>query len=117
LTLHVHNAGVIDTEAEVHDALPTDLTYVPDSLSCGAGVCQYSAGVITWEGTVRGKSVVPIQFQATMPDKGWPGQRFTNRAIVHNRTTGRSHETTATVRLPGDVRQTVFLPLVSRERP
>jgi uncharacterized repeat protein (TIGR01451 family) len=114
-TLHVHNAGLIDTEAEVQDTLPAGLTYAPGSLSCGVGTCQYDAGVLTWEGLMRGNSMAPIQFQVTMPEAGWPGQRFTNRATVHNRTTGQRHETTATVALPGDIRQTLFLPVVGRE--
>jgi uncharacterized repeat protein (TIGR01451 family) len=116
-TIHVYNAGVIDTVGEVHDALPATLTYVPGSLSCGIGACRYDEGVITWEGPVRARSVVPIQFQATVPAEGWPGQGFTNRATVRDRTTGQSYTTAATARLPGHVRQTVFFPIVGQNAP
>ena len=114
-TIHVHNAGIIDTVGEVHDVLPAGLTYVPDSLSCGAGTCRHDAGVITWEGPVRGRSMVPIQFQATLPAYAWPGQRITNAATVGDRATGQSYWIAATVRLPGLARQTLFLPFVAKD--
>ena len=104
----------MDTTAEVHDALPGELTYVPGSLSCGIGACRYDAGAITWEGAVRGKSMAPIRFQATVSADAWPGQQITNAATVHDRTTGQSHAVAATVRLPGAARQTFFLPIVPR---
>jgi uncharacterized repeat protein (TIGR01451 family) len=113
-TIYVHNSGVIDTVGEVHDALPDELTYVAGSLSCGTGACQYDAGVITWEGAVRQRSMVPIRFQAMVPANVLPGQQLTNVATVRDRTTGQSRTISATVHVPG---QMFYLPFVARNAP
>jgi uncharacterized repeat protein (TIGR01451 family) len=116
-TIYVHNAGVIDTVGEVRDALPPELTYVPDSLSCGAGACSYDEGVITWEGAVRGKSVVPVRFQATVSAATLPGQQVTNRATVRDRTTGQSFSISASARIPGMAHRTFYLPIAAKDTP
>jgi uncharacterized repeat protein (TIGR01451 family) len=114
-TIYVRNSGVVDTTAEMYDALPAGLTYVPDSLSCGTGTCRYASGAVTWTGAVGGTSMVPIQFRAKVPTDGWPGQRIVNAATVVDRTTGQSHSTSATVRLPGASRQMLYLPFVTQD--
>ncbi len=116
-TIYVRNLSVVETTAEMRDVLPAGLSYVPGSLSCGTGTCRYESGVVTWTGTAQGESMVPIQFQATVSANARPGQQITNAATVRDRRTGLSYATTATVRLPGVARQTLYLPFVTKNAP
>ncbi len=48
------------------DTLPSELTYVPNSLSVTNGAGVASQGVITWTGTVSSNSATVITFSATI---------------------------------------------------
>jgi uncharacterized repeat protein (TIGR01451 family) len=115
-TIYVRNSGLVDTTATVQDILPAELTYVSGSLSCGTGTCGYESGVVTWTGAAGSQSMVPIRFQATVPNDVWPGQRIANVATVVDRTTGQSHSVRATVQLPGpSYRTMLYLPFATHD--
>jgi len=114
-TVYVRNSGVADALAEMQDVLPVELTYVPASLTCGTGSCDYTGGVITWEGTAPAQSMVPIQFQATAPGDGYYARQIVNTARITNRTTSAIHTVSATVLLRSPLEWQVYLPIITRD--
>jgi uncharacterized repeat protein (TIGR01451 family) len=113
-TIHVYNAGMVETTAELYDPLQGALTYVPGSLACGTGNCRYDGGTVIWTGTVRGQSMVPIRFQARVPAAARPGEQIVNRAKVTDQATGQSFWIAAAVRLPGPQWQKIYLPFATK---
>jgi uncharacterized repeat protein (TIGR01451 family) len=114
-TIYVRNSGIVEASAEMRDLLSSELAYVPGSLSCGTGSCDYNNGVITWEGTAPAQSMVPVQFQALAPDDGYHARHIVNTALITNRTTAATYAISATVRLSSSLyKRPVYLPLIAR---
>lgn len=105
VTVYVYNSGRGDGAAQMSDVMPTGLTYVPGSLSYGAGSGGFASGVITWTGLAPAGSQVPVQFRATVDPAASDGQAITNTAVITDMTWGLVYQRQAalTVRKPADL--------------
>lgn len=84
-TLTVGHAPASDADAfdlQLTDVLPTQLTYVPGTLTCSSGTCVETAGTITvtWDEFALGETST-IEFQATLGSIP-PGVRVANEVSL-----------------------------------
>ncbi len=80
-TIPIRNVGSAPTTVQLSDAIPTHTTYAPDSLAlapAGYAPPTYTAGVITWQGTLSAAHVVTLTFAVDVAP-GTPGG-----AIIRN---------------------------------
>jgi uncharacterized repeat protein (TIGR01451 family) len=96
-TVYVRNVDLVAGQGQMRDELPAELTYVSESLVCGSGSCSESSGVITWTGTVPGRGMVPIQFQAMASNGASHGDLITNTATVTDLSWGVDYPVEAAV--------------------
>jgi uncharacterized repeat protein (TIGR01451 family) len=96
-TVHIHNSGAVDTRGELRDELPPALTYVPNSLACGTGTCRADAGVITWDGVIPSRALVPVRFQAQVSPVASDGDQITNTAVITDHAWMTGYPVAATV--------------------
>jgi uncharacterized repeat protein (TIGR01451 family) len=109
-TIQIRNSGYADTNAVMRDQLPAELTYQPGSLWCSSGACTYTDGIVSWRGTVKGNSSVPVQFQVTAPNKTYTSAWLTNTATITDIDRNRTY--TAASRVPIGDRLQLHLPLI-----
>jgi uncharacterized repeat protein (TIGR01451 family) len=64
--LHLENTGVSTATASLNDPLPSSTTYVPGSVDCSDGSCDYDSGAVTWTGDIAPGEVVTLTFAATL---------------------------------------------------
>lgn len=68
----------------VTDSLPSELAYVPQSLTATSGEYGYHTGVITWSGWVGAGQSVAVYFQTTLGPSAQPGTFITNTVALSN---------------------------------
>ncbi|MEZ4635127.1 MAG: hypothetical protein R2856_09175 [Caldilineaceae bacterium] len=63
----VRNTGLVTaTNAQLRNALPSELAYVPDTLTCSMETCSATANRITWQGAVGPGQAVTVTYSATV---------------------------------------------------
>jgi uncharacterized repeat protein (TIGR01451 family) len=83
--LLLQNTGFLSAAgATLTDALPTEVTYVPSSLSCSSGSCVEASGVITWTGDVAPGDPVTVTFDAAVVSSLADQTPVTNTATLDN---------------------------------
>jgi uncharacterized repeat protein (TIGR01451 family) len=98
--------GIAPATVLVTDTLPSQLSYIPSSLSSSSGNPSYSGGVITWNGTAPAGSTVTINFGAKVNQSG----NIVNSAIINS--AGEIITRTATT----NVNRLTYLPFVNNSR-
>jgi uncharacterized repeat protein (TIGR01451 family) len=112
-TIRVANAGATAiTGVVVTDTVPAGLIYANGSLTATSGNTNYSAGVITWTGTVNGNTTIAIQFQAATPANASLGTVITNTVIINGDGEVFSRRAVTTLALAR-----LFLPVISKPVP
>jgi uncharacterized repeat protein (TIGR01451 family) len=74
-TIPMRNVGSAPTTVQLHDAIPTHTTYVPNSLAlapAGYAPPTYTTGAITWQGTLSAAHAVTLTFAVDVVP-GTPG--------------------------------------------
>ncbi len=74
-TIPIRNIGSAPTTVDLYDAIPTHTTYIPDSLALAPADYTpptYTAGAITWQGTLSAAHAVTITFAVDVAP-GTPG--------------------------------------------
>lgn len=107
----IQNAGGLQTNAAFHLRIPAGLSYVADSLTCGAGSCTYADGVIQWVGAVDIRALIPLRFRVQLPAAAAYGDLFTMTATVTDSDWSESYERTATV----TIARNLFMSIVHGE--
>lgn len=111
INVFLHNVGGLQTNGAFQMAMPTELTYVPDSLTCGTGNCTYTDGVVEWRGVIGVRTVVPLRFRVQLPATAKYGDAFTATATVNDVDWRESYDLTATV----TVARNLFMSIVYGE--
>jgi len=112
-TINVANSGASPvTGVTVTDTLPASLTFKNGSLTATSGSAHYSAGVITWTGSVNAGATVAIEYGAASLANTSLGTVITNTAVIgHN---GESVTRSASFTVE---RSKLFLPAVFKPQP
>jgi len=96
----------------VTDTLPAGLSFLNGSLTATSGSFNYSAGVITWTGSVNAGATVAIDYSAaSLPNTSF-GTVITNTAVINGNGDSVIRRASFTVE-----RSTLFLPAVSKPQP
>ncbi|MBC7234664.1 MAG: immune inhibitor A [Chloroflexi bacterium] len=69
-TISLYNDGTEDANVVMTDAIPDGTEYIPDSLSASKPTASYSAGVVTWTGTVARGELVTVTYAVTITLEG-----------------------------------------------
>jgi uncharacterized repeat protein (TIGR01451 family) len=101
-----NKSGADAGNVRVTDILPASLAYQANSLAFTDGSAEFSAGTITWSGTVKASSSIWISFIATV-NQAAQGTVINNTAVVEVGTA--KYPRTATLRVR---RLETFMPLV-----
>jgi uncharacterized repeat protein (TIGR01451 family) len=108
-TIYVRNSGA-ETTGEMRDKLPSEMIFVPGTLDCGSGYCNEANGVITWMGSIPGRGIIPVQFQAMLSADLSPSTTLiVNTAVVTDSIRLDSYSVTATA---GVIRYSIYMPIV-----
>jgi uncharacterized repeat protein (TIGR01451 family) len=109
-TVYVYNSGGGNGGVQLVDPLPAGLTFVPGSLSFGAGAGGYANGVITWTGSVPAFSQIPVRFRATVDAQTPLGTVIVNTATITDMVWNTDYPRTAALTVEYPYR--VYLPIV-----
>lgn len=82
LQVSIYNAGGVQTNATLELTLPTGVSYLADSLVCGAGLCTYADGVVQWRGLVAARTVIPLRLRVQTAAAAPYGERYTATATL-----------------------------------
>jgi uncharacterized repeat protein (TIGR01451 family) len=83
-TVHIANSGDLEADnAWMNDAIPGDTSYVPGSVDCSAGTCEYAAAgdMITWTGSVDIGAQVVVTFSVDTAGAAC-GNTIVNTAVI-----------------------------------
>ncbi|NBD36041.1 MAG: DUF11 domain-containing protein, partial [Chloroflexi bacterium] len=96
-TIPMRNVGSAPATIDLHDAIPTHTTYVPNSLAlapAGYAPPTYTTGAITWQGTLSAAHAVTLTFAVDVVS-GTPGGTVI-RNIADVTTTSEEHHPVVT---------------------
>jgi uncharacterized repeat protein (TIGR01451 family) len=83
--LLLKNTGLVTaTGAVLTDTIPLYTAYVPDSVACSGGSCDYVAGDVMWTGDVPPGDSVTVTFAVTMTTLLTDLTPITNTAYLNN---------------------------------
>jgi uncharacterized repeat protein (TIGR01451 family) len=83
--LILKNTGLLTAEgASLNDTIPQYTAYADGSLTCSSGSCDYSAGVITWNGDIPPGGAVTVSFAVTLITTLQDLTPVTNHATLDN---------------------------------
>jgi uncharacterized repeat protein (TIGR01451 family) len=85
-TIFLYNSGSDETDVKLSHALPSALTYQPDSVNCGAGQCVYAAGNVEWQGILPPRTLIPVRFQALVSPDLPHGSPVTSIVLIQDQT-------------------------------
>ncbi|MCP4543575.1 MAG: DUF11 domain-containing protein [Chloroflexi bacterium] len=81
----LQNTGVSTaTGAVLTDVIPSSLVYVPGSLNCGGGSCNYATGVITWTGDIAPDDSLTLTFSTILTSSLHDQTVVTNTAHLND---------------------------------
>ncbi|MGD9101150.1 MAG: hypothetical protein PVF45_11780, partial [Anaerolineae bacterium] len=83
--LALKNTGLMEAAgASLNDPLPAYTAYVPGSLTCDDGVCDYDAGVVSWSGDIAPSGSVHLSFAVSLTTPLDDMTPVTNTATLDN---------------------------------
>lgn len=93
----IYNVGGLQTNATLQLSIPVGVSYVADTLACGAGVCTYADGVVQWRGLVAARTIIPLRFRVQTLAATPYGERFTATATATDVDWNERYPLTATL--------------------
>jgi len=98
-TLTVRHNGAAPIHVTLTATLPLSVTFIPASLTPGAGF-DAASGVVTWTGTLDSGAAITVSYRSVLTGTlAMPGTPLTTSAVFRDDTHGISFDQTAVVRL------------------
>jgi uncharacterized repeat protein (TIGR01451 family) len=110
-TIYLHNSGGNNADVELIHSLPMELTYQPDSVSCGTGQCAYANGQIEWQGSLPPRTMIPVRFRAAVSADLALGTKIVSVVVLKDQTAQVEYSILAAF----DVAHQIYLPAVRME--
>jgi len=97
-TLTARHNGAAPIHVTLTATLPLSVTFIPESLTPGAGF-DGASGVVTWTGVLDPNAAITVSYRVTLTADLLPGTPLTTLAVFHDDTHGISFDPSAVVRL------------------